>query len=56
MVKPFVTRTRYSHQRIATETGGLRNKRMSGNSPNYDIKISQNTEKSPRYLLSLKLQ
>ena len=38
----------YSHQRIDTRTGGLRNKRTSGNHPNYTIiKISQNTEKSP---------
>ena len=38
----------YSHQKIGTETGGLRNKRTSGDHPNYGIiEISQNTEKSP---------
>ena len=37
----------YSHQRIGTKTGGLGNKRMSGDHPNDRIiKISQNTEKS----------
>ena len=40
--------TRRSHQRIDTGTGGLRNKRMNRDHPNYSIiKISQNTEKSP---------
>ena len=39
---------RYSHQRIGAGTGGLRNKRMSGDHPNYSIiEISQNTKKSP---------
>ena len=38
----------YSHQRIIKGTGGLRNKRTSGDHPNYYIiVISQNTEKSP---------
>ena len=38
---------RYSHQRIGTGTGGLGNKRTSGNHPNNSItKISQNTDKS----------
>ena len=33
---------------IGTGTEGLRNKRTSGNHPNYSIiKIGQNTEKSP---------
>ena len=42
---------RYSHQRIVTETGGLRNKRTSGDYPNYDIvEIDQNSEVSPRDL------
>ena len=40
--------TWYSHQRIDKVTGGLGNKRMSGDHPNDStIKISQNTEKSP---------
>ena len=38
--------TRYSHQRIGTGTGGLVNKRMSGDHLNYSIvEISQNTKK-----------
>ena len=38
----------YSHQRIGTGIGGLRNTRTSGDHPNYSIiKIGQNTEKSP---------
>ena len=41
-------RTRYSHQRIGTGTGGLGNKRTSKNRPNYSIiKIGQNTEEIP---------
>ena len=40
--------SRYSHQRINKGTGGLGNKRMSGDHPNdYIIEIGQNTEKSP---------
>ena len=43
-------------QRIDKGTGGVGNKRMSGDHPNYCIiKIGQNTEKSPGDLLSLKL-
>ena len=39
---------RYSHQRIGKGTGGLGNKRMSGDHPNYSIiKIGQNAERSP---------
>ena len=39
---------RYSHQRFATRTTGLRNKNMSLDHPNYIIvEIGQNTEKSP---------
>ena len=38
----------YSHQKIVPGTGGLGNKRMSGDHPNYSItEISQNTKKSP---------
>ena len=38
----------YSHQRIGTGTGRLRDKRMSEGHPNYCIvEIVQNTEKSP---------
>ena len=38
----------YSHQRVNEGTGGLGNKRTSGDQPNYYIiEISQNTEKSP---------
>ena len=48
-------RARYSHRRIGTETGGLRNKRTSGEHPNYSTtEMSQNTEKSRGDLLSLK--
>ena len=39
---------RYSHHRIGKETGGLGNKRTSGDHPNYSfIKIGKNTEKCP---------
>ena len=38
----------YNHQRIIKETGGLGNKRTSGEHPNYCIiEIGQNTEKNP---------
>ena len=38
--------TQYSHQRIGTGTGGLGNKRTSGDHPNYSIvEIGQDTEK-----------
>ena len=38
----------YSHQRIIKETGGLGNKRTSGDHQNYwIIENGQNTEKSP---------
>ena len=38
----------YSHQRIGTETGGLRNKVTSGDHPKYNlVEISQSTERSP---------
>ena len=41
-------RCRYSHQSIGTETGGLGNKRTSGDHPNYSIvKIGLNIKKSP---------
>ena len=44
----------YSHQNIGTVTGGLGNKRMSGDHPNYSIiKIGQNTEKSSEELRRL---
>ena len=40
--------TRYRYQRIDRRTGGLGNKRTSGDHPNYSIvEIGQNTEKSP---------
>ena len=40
--------TRYSHQRIDKGTGGLGNKRTSGDYPNNSvIKIDQNTKKIP---------
>ena len=43
-----ICRARYSHQRIGTGNGGLGNKRVSGDHPNYSIVESdQNTEKSP---------
>ena len=39
---------------LGTRTGGLGNKRMSGDHPNYSIiEIGQNTEKSPRDLRRL---
>ena len=44
----------YSHQRIGIETGGLGNKRTSGDHPNYSfIEIGQNAEKSPGDLIRL---
>ena len=44
----------YSPQRIDTKTGGLGNKRMSGDHPNYCIiEIGQNTKKSPEDLTRL---
>ena len=37
----------YSHKKIGTRTEGFRNKRMSGDHPNYSIaEIGQNTKKS----------
>ena len=45
-----------SHQRIDAGTGGLENKRKSGDHPKYsNINISQNTEESLGDLFSLKL-
>ena len=42
---------RYSQQKFSRGTGGLGNKRTSGDHTNYCItKIGQNTEKSPGYL------
>ena len=39
-----------SHEWIDTETGRSRNKKTSGDHPNYNIiKIGQNTEESPDY-------
>ena len=44
----------YSHPRIVTGTGEIRNKRTSGDHPNYSIiKISENTEESPENLRRL---
>ena len=44
----------YSHQRFGTSTGGLGNKRTSGNHPNYSIvEIGQNIKKSPGDLRKL---
>ena len=44
-------------KRLVKGTRGLRNKRTSGDNPNYIIaEIGQNTEKSSRDLLSLRLQ
>ena len=46
--------TRYSHQRIGTETKRFENKRTSGDHLNNSIvQISQNTKKSPRDLRRL---
>ena len=46
----------YSHQRISKGSGWFGNKSTSRDHPNSSIiKISKNTEKSPRDLLSLKL-
>ena len=46
----------YSHQRIGTRTGGLGNKRKSGDHPNYSIiEIGQITEKSPEDLRKLEV-
>ena len=45
---PIVIGTFGSHQRLIKRTGGLGNKRMSGDHPNYNIiENGQNTEKSP---------
>ena len=42
------SRTRYSHQRIGKETGGLGNKSTSEDHSNYSIvEIGQNTKRSP---------
>ena len=47
----------YCHQRVIKETGGLGNKRTSGDHLNYCIiEIVQNTEKSPGDLRDSKLQ
>ena len=47
-------RTRYSHQRVGTGTGGLGNKRMSGDHSNYSIaEIGQNIKESPGDLTRL---
>ena len=47
-VMPIVIVALSSHQTIGTGTGGLRNKRISGDHPNYSIvEIGQNTKKSP---------
>ena len=43
----------YIHQKNDNGTGGLENKRTSGDHPNDSIKISQNTEKSPGDLRKL---
>ena len=44
----------YSHQRISSGTGGLGNKRTSGDHLNDNIvEMSQNTEKSPGDLRKL---
>ena len=44
----------YIHQRIGKGTGGLGNKRTSGDHPNYSIvEISKKTEKSPGDLMRL---
>ena len=44
----------YSHQRIIKWTGGVENKRTSGDHPNYYIiENGQNTEKSPEHLRKL---
>ena len=44
----------YSHQRIGTGTGGLANKRTTGDHLNYSIiEICQNTKKSPGDLIRL---
>ena len=41
-------RAHYSHQGTGTWTGGLGNKRTSGDNPNYSIvEMGLNTEKSP---------
>ena len=39
--------SRYSHQRIGAENGGLGNKRTTGDQPNYSIvEIGQNSKKN----------
>ena len=45
---------RCSHQRIGTESGGLGNKRMIADHPNYSIlEIGQTTKKNPREMKRL---
>ena len=47
----------YSHYRIGTRTGGLGNKRTSGDHPNYCIIVmGQNTERGPRDMRRLVTQ
>ena len=46
--------TQYSHKRIGTRTGRLGNKRTGRDHP--IVEFSLNTDKSPRDLLSLRLQ
>ena len=47
-------RARYSHQRIGTGSGGVGNKKTSGDHSNYSIiEIDQNTKESPGVLKRL---
>ena len=53
VIGAFATVTKW----LVQKSGGLGNKRTSGDNLNYRIaEISENTEKSPRDLLSLRLQ
>ena len=46
--------TQYSHHKISIGTGGLENKKISGDHPNYSIVgIGQNTVRSPGDLRTL---
>ena len=41
--------TRNDLQRLRKEAGGVRNRKISRDHPNYIVEVGQNTEKSPGY-------
>ena len=53
-IRPVNWYSRYNHQMISTISGGQGNKGTGGDCPNFsNIKIGQNTEKSPGHLRRL---